>query len=411
MITIIPAKLTSSACPAKNGRPLGGLSLIEQAICYARQEGTRPLIATPDGAVAALAYTYNVPVLYEPERGNEEGDTLALIRKAEEALKEEDYFSLLQPSSPFRKPGLLSLVYRLLLLPAEEGKENEPHGYFTARRLKMQGIIARGEEVEVLNAPRRQVNENWAFLCDGNIYAWKRGAVGEKELLTSAWDPISGLPELTHTDVDTEKDYLLAAEMAETAEGKKLLPAGKGLRIALVSNCSILDHDVSDEVDGHDLVVRVNDLRSLDTMRTGKRTDMAYILPGDNYLANNAESQHGDVLRSCRRVIFARQSMLTPESVERMGAVASRHGLTDNWVAVEDGTQAAAGAKTVLYEAAYHLTREYPECELTIYGDRHAGTRAFEHAGNIGQPEDTMMEELVRKYKITFSPPISRHAD
>ncbi len=404
MFAIIPSKLNSRGCPGKNGRHLGGVSLIEQAVSYARQEGVHPIVATPDGAVAALAHRYEVAVYYEPERGGD-GDALGLIRGVMKQLPQCRYFALLQPTSPFREPGKLAKIWRDL-----RGAEGA-RGYYTARRLKLQGRVTNGEETHTINSPRRQVNPNWVWAADGNIFAWNREAVAEEgaELLSEAWEPVWDGHELTHLDIDAEGDYALAAELAGTGVGEALLPARVGRRIALVSNNMLWGREYNEEIDhDYDLVVRVNDLRSLDTGCVGRRTDIAYVLPGTQYLANDAGAQHGDALRGCRRVVFARQVVNGEESMGRMLEVVKRHGLGDNWSVIEDGTIPVVNSKTTLYEAAWHLTREYPGCELTIYGDRHAGTRALEHAGNLGQPEDYVMEELTRKYKIRWVEPMEQ---
>lgn len=261
----------------------------------------------------------------------------------------------------------------------------------------------------MLNAPRRQLNTNWVWPADGNIYAWHRDLIPPEgtDLLSPAWQVIDTGHPLTHIDIDSEQDYSFAAQLADTPDGKHYLPARAGLKIALVSNSLMWHKDYSAEIDNnYDLVVRVNDLRSLDTHCTGSRTDIAYILPGTNYLANPAATQHGDALRSATRVVFARQAINDEESFARMVQVFLRHHLPENWCAPEAGTGGLASAKTTLYEAAWHLTREYPGCELTIYGDRDAGTRAKEHSTSIAQPEDYVMDELTREYNIHWIQPM-----
>lgn len=403
MFAIIPAKLSSSSCPAKNGRHIGGLPLISHAIAYARQEGLHPIVATPDGAVAALAQHFDVPVLYEPERGNPNGDSLALIRRVMEELKNCKFFCLLQPTSPFRQPGLLARLWRDLRA------SEEPKAFYTAQKLKLQGRITNGEQTHTINSPRRQINPNWVYPADGNIIAFHRDAVPSEgpNLLSDLWEPVTSAHPLTHLDIDSEADFALAASLADSPVASPLLPARAGLRVAIVTNCPLWASDHSDEIDhDFDLVVRINDLRSLDTHCTGTRTDMAYILPGTNYIANPPESQHGDALRAARRVIFARQVVNSDESYKRMCDMAARHSLPDNWSCVEEGTGIKATSKTVVYEAAYQLTRCFPKCAITIFGDRHAGTRALEHAGNLGQPEDFAMDELTKRFHINWIEPM-----
>lgn len=405
MYAIIPAKLTSRGCPAKNGRHLGGLPLIAQAIAYARQEGVHPLVATPDGAVAALAQKYDVPVLFEPEK-LKDGDTLALIRRVMKQMGQCRYFCLLQPTSPFREPGLLAKMWREL-----RAKGEEPHAYYTAPKLKLQGRITNGEVTKTLNSPRRQINVNWVYPADGNIFAWNREAIAKEgpELMNDAWEPVTWGNALTRVDIDSEADYELARELETTADSMGLLPSRVGQRVAIVTNCPLWDEDHSSEIDhGYDLVVRINDLRSLDTHCTGTRTDIAYVLPGTNYIANPAENQHGDALRGCRRVVFARQTVNHDESFKAVCEMVKRHGLDDNWSCIEEWTGAKSVNKTTVYEAAYQMTRCFPGCRITIFGDRHAGTRALEHAGNLGEPEDFAMEELVREYGIEWVEPMQK---
>lgn len=398
MFAIIPAKLNSQSCPAKNGRHIGGLPLVIQSIVYAWQEGCHPIVVSPDGAVLAIAQKMGASVYFEPVKGK--GDILQLIRNVMKAFPAVKYFSLLQPTSPYREPCLLAHLWHEL-----RGKE-KPGAFFTAQKLKLQGKVTNGKETHTINSGRRQTNPNWVYTADGNIFIWHRDAILPEgpNLLTPDWEPYTEAPAITHIDIDTEEDYAYAKALEGTEPAKRCLPARAGERIAVISNCPLWMRDHSAAVNGnYDKVVRINDMSSLDNGCTGTKTDIAYVLPGTNYHANNRMQQHADVLRKCERVVFARQAMNGDQTFYK--DIIEAHGLKKNWCCVESGTVAESHNKTVLFEAVKHICREHPKAEITVYGDRAAGTRALEHAGNLAAPEDVAFDELIRKHGIEFIQP------
>lgn len=237
---------------------------------------------------------------------------------------------------------------------------------------------------------------------------YTRAAIEKSQdgLISTDWEPVEETG-LTSLDIDTGEDYDLASQLADSPAARRLLPARKGMRIAIVSNCPWWDRDVSAEVESHDLVVRINDLSSLDTGRTGKRTDLAVVLPGDNYLANLAETQHGDALRDAMRVVFARQVAEDPGSKNRMLAAVSRHRIS-RWAVSEEGYTSRLHGHTTFFEAMFLCLRYFPGAKITLFGDRAAGVRALEHGGTLGDIEDNETSALVAANDIAWVHPGSQ---
>lgn len=398
MIAIVPVRLRSAGAPIKNLRALGGLPLFLQSVVYGRQEGIRTVVATPDPAVRAVCERFGVPC-YMGEAASAQGDMLGMLRKLAADSTADDHFALLQPTSPFRTPGLLAGLCRRI-------QSGSVPGYFTARKCKPQGLRTDEDGTRhALNAGRRQDCKSWLHLADGNLYVFTRAALegAQNGLLTDDWQAVeqSGLATL---DIDTPEDFALAERLAESPAAADLLPARDGMRIAIVSNCPYWPEDMSSEVDSADLVVRVNDLTSLDTGRTGKRTDVAVVLPGTNYIANPAANQHGDALRAAQRVIFARQIATDKESCARMQQVAHRHALT-RWAPAEESFGPRCNGRTTFFEATLLCTRYFPHAEITLYGDRAAATRAIEHAGFLADVEDREFDSLTAEFNLTWVTP------
>ena len=394
MLAIIPVRLRSSATIFKNLRPFAGLPLFVHAVSYARQEGLRSIVATSDPAVVDICRRYGIPV-FAGEPPSQQGDIFALLRLVAKNFTTDKHFAVLQPTSPFRTPGLLAALSRRLVA-------GETPGFFTARKCKPQGITEVGGERIASNAGRRQDCKDWHYFFDGNLFLYTREAIENSgnDVITPEWKPIeqSGLPSL---DIDTPEDFDLASRLADSPAASPLLPARHAMRIAIVSNCPWWERDVSDLIDSHDLVVRINDLSSLDTGRTGKRTDLAFLLPSDNYLAHLAETQHGDALRQARRVIFARQCFTHPGSHNRMLVVVTRHQI-HNWACTEEGYVQRLQGRTPFFEAAYLCTRYFPGARITLFGDRGASTRALEHTGPLAEIEDNEFDALTARYNFSW---------
>ena len=111
MVALIPARVGSKRVPGKNIRPLGGHPLIAYSIASALESGVfaRVIVSTDSPEIAEIARSYGaeVPFLRPAEFA---GDTSPDIEWVDFTLNEldrlgeqYDCFSILRPTSPFRK--------------------------------------------------------------------------------------------------------------------------------------------------------------------------------------------------------------------------------------------------------------------------------------------------------------------
>lgn len=112
IVALIPARAGSKRVPNKNIKPLAGHPVIAYTIAAALQSGIfqSVIVSTDSEQIAAIARYYGaeVPFLRPPEFAT---DTSPDIEWIEDVLKKlaaqgrgTDCFSILRPTSPFRKP-------------------------------------------------------------------------------------------------------------------------------------------------------------------------------------------------------------------------------------------------------------------------------------------------------------------
>lgn len=115
-IAIIPARGGSKRLPGKNLLHLGGLPLIGWTIrvAIASKAFSRIIVSTDDSAIAkaALALGAEVPWLRSKENSSDSASSIQVVHEVLKRLAMEegclpDAVMLLQPTSPFRHPGLL----------------------------------------------------------------------------------------------------------------------------------------------------------------------------------------------------------------------------------------------------------------------------------------------------------------
>lgn len=112
-LAVIPARGGSKGIPGKNGRLVGGRSLLEWSVRHAlaSERVGRVVVSTDDEALAGLARAAGaeVPFLRPPELATDEAPTEPAILHAVERLGADGYrpdaVVLLQPTSPVRRPG------------------------------------------------------------------------------------------------------------------------------------------------------------------------------------------------------------------------------------------------------------------------------------------------------------------
>ena len=78
----------------------------------------------------------------------------------------------------------------------------------------------------------------------------------------------------------------------------------KGKSVAIVGNLTPKE-DLSEVIDSHDIVIRINHFYNYDSGKVGKKLDMLFVTPTDRWKNMSPEQRHEDVIREQKPLIFA----------------------------------------------------------------------------------------------------------
>lgn len=231
VLGLVPARAGSKGVPGKNTRVLAGRPLLAHTAeaATAARSLDRLVLSTEDPAIAALGESLGleVPFLRPAELADDTTPMLAVLQHALEALADDtiQVVCLLQPTCPFRAPGLIDrcvarldesgadAVVTMVPVPAE----HNPHWVYERGddgRLR----LATGETDPI---GRRQ-DLPPAFHRDGSVYVWRAAAIRAgrpygDHLEAEVLDPTRTV------NIDTPADWAraeaLAAELAIDADG------------------------------------------------------------------------------------------------------------------------------------------------------------------------------------------------
>jgi N-acylneuraminate cytidylyltransferase len=127
-IALIPARAGSRRVPGKNVRPLAGHPLIAYTIAGARESGLFDaiVVSTDSEDIAAIARHYGaeVPGLRPAEMATSTSPDIQFVRHTLQQLgddgREFDLFSILRPTSPFRRGAAIRQAWDQLLAEGED---------------------------------------------------------------------------------------------------------------------------------------------------------------------------------------------------------------------------------------------------------------------------------------------------
>jgi N-acylneuraminate cytidylyltransferase len=130
VVALIPARAGSKRVPHKNVRRLGGHPMIAYTIAAAKASGVfaSVIVSTDDEKYAAIARHYgaDVPFLRPREIAGETSPDIEWVvqtlRGLAAAGRAYDCFSILRPTSPFRKPETIRRAWELFL--AQDGVDS-----------------------------------------------------------------------------------------------------------------------------------------------------------------------------------------------------------------------------------------------------------------------------------------------
>jgi CMP-N-acetylneuraminic acid synthetase len=122
-IALVPARAGSKRIPGKNIRPLGGHPLLAYSIAAARESGVFDSVVvstdSPDIAEIARHYGAETPFLRPAHMASDVSPDIEWVaytlEKLEAAGRRYDCFSLLRPTSPFRRPETIRLAWERFL--------------------------------------------------------------------------------------------------------------------------------------------------------------------------------------------------------------------------------------------------------------------------------------------------------
>ena len=222
VLGLIPARAGSKGVPRKNIRVLGGKPLLwytaQAALASARL--TTVVLSTDDPEIAAIGREYGlqVPFMRPADLASDAAPMLPVVQHAIAALEANhqqiDAVCLLQPTAPFREPGLIDSCIDLLISSGADSvvtikevpHEYNPHWvYFADERGRLRLTTGEAQPIS-----RRQ-DLPPAFHREGSVYVARRDVVmignslyGEK-LVGYRIDP-----EAVTVGIDTMADWARA---------------------------------------------------------------------------------------------------------------------------------------------------------------------------------------------------------
>lgn len=125
-VALIPARAGSKRVVGKNVRPLAGHPLLAYTVSAARESGVFAdvIVSTDAESIAEVARYYGaeVPFLRPPGMAGDLSPDIEWVRHTLETLARAgrtwDAFSLLRPTSPFRRPETIRRAWRTFLAAA-----------------------------------------------------------------------------------------------------------------------------------------------------------------------------------------------------------------------------------------------------------------------------------------------------
>lgn len=227
ILGIIPARSGSVGVPGKHMRKLGKHPLIHYTIMSALQSTrlSKLMISTDSPGIAALACRYqgvDIPFLRPKHLAMSETPSILVIQHVLEYYQNAgeiyDYICLLQPTTPFRRPGLIDEAITELTLTNEESLvsvmliPNQFNPFWSFQFIDNR--ISKTIPGEL--APRRQALP--ACYCrDGQIYLASSKMIAKGKLID---DCTLGLlnDQGPHINIDTEADWTQAEQWIKTID-------------------------------------------------------------------------------------------------------------------------------------------------------------------------------------------------
>lgn len=155
LLAIIPAKGKSQRCLEKNKRQFGKDPLFLLSVHYAKEEGFTPVVSTDSEEIMSICREQGILFFCEQVDDSRMENCVCQVLSHITC----QVFALLQPTSPFRKKGLL----RKMLAAVNKG---EALSCLTVRKIKLIGFL----DGTFHSAHREQDCKRFFYFFDGNLF-------------------------------------------------------------------------------------------------------------------------------------------------------------------------------------------------------------------------------------------------
>jgi CMP-N,N'-diacetyllegionaminic acid synthase len=220
VLALIPARGGSRGIPDKNIRLLAGRTLLDYAADAARSSKVVDrIVLTTDSeriAVEGRRLGIDVPFLRPPEFARDDTPMLPVIEHAVDALEQQgwnpDVIVLLQPTSPFRRPGHIRAA-------VEQLRETNADSVVSVVELPMHmspDYVMRIDEGRLVPflpagaAVTRRQDARRAVVRDGTVYAFWRRTLRETRTIYGRDCRPMIVPAHESITIDTPEDWIEA---------------------------------------------------------------------------------------------------------------------------------------------------------------------------------------------------------
>lgn len=193
ILGLIPARKGSKGVPGKNMKLLGGMPLIQYTIESARQSELLDtiLVSTDCPEIAAFVNCFDritAPFVRPAHLATDHTPMIEVVihalNSAERNLYHFEYVLLLQPTCPFRKPGMIDETIRHVVQQKADSlmtirKIPDPHNPFwsyTLQNDKLQHVVPD------VNRPTRRQDLTATYHRDGEIYIARTSLIRAGEI-------------------------------------------------------------------------------------------------------------------------------------------------------------------------------------------------------------------------------------
>ena len=231
ILGLIPARGGSKGIPGKNINFLGKKPLLQYTLDAAKASLrlNKVVLSSDDPTIIAVAQNMDleVPFTRPKELARDDTPSLAVIQHTLNYFKEKgekfDAVCLLQPTTPFRRAGLIDQAiekfiegdYDSLISVREVPAEFNPHWIFEEKEGQLK--IATGEEKII---PRRQELPK-AYHRDGAIYLTKYAVLLNQHSLFGKGIGFIDTTRDPYVNIDTPEDWKEAEQIIKTKQRRE----------------------------------------------------------------------------------------------------------------------------------------------------------------------------------------------